>query len=136
MEAEEAVVTRALLDDLNELALINETLKPVEARKRILTERVKQGMGLRGLDELADGETGVVAKIQERNAAPLYDLVRVSHQSAPSIISAARAGMLRLDHAMFDRFQKANGAEWCEAIERAQMPGAQTTALIIEKRDA
>lgn len=133
-EREMAETKRALLDDLNEVELINTQLRPLEARKRILTDRIKQGIGLAGLDELADGETGVVARIQERAGTPLYDLVSAAERS--SLLFAARAGMLRLDHAMFSRFRKESGAAWADDLARYEMPGNGTNALIVEKRDA
>lgn len=137
MEAEMAETRRALLEDLNEIELINTQLRPLEARKRILNDRVKQGMGLAGLDELADGETGVVGKIQERAGTPLYDLVgAVQHDGATAIEAlgdAALAGMVRIDHAMLKRFREGNGSSWADLLHEYIMPGKGTEALIVEQ---
>lgn len=131
MEAEQAAVMRALLDDLNELALINDTMSPLTARKAVLTERIKQGMGLQDLTELADGETGVAGRIQERTSAPTYDLTNANMND---LAAAGAAGMLRLDHVMFDRFRKQSGAVWADQLARLAMPGSLTTALTVEKK--
>lgn len=131
-----AATQRALLDDLNELALINETMKPVEARKRILTDRIKQGMGLAGLDELADGETGVSARIQDRQASPKYDLgtLSLTKEGEAAIVSAAFAGALKPDHTIIERIHGYGTQKWAEQLWQVQMPGGiASTALIVTK---
>ncbi len=132
VEAAMAESRRAALEALNELALINEALSPLEARKRVLTATVKSYMG-EAVAELRDGETGVVARIQERGGSPTYDLATLAaSEGAPAIIDAARAGMLRVDAVMLDRFRKAAGAIWADDIASVAMPGALTYALIVE----
>ncbi len=135
MERDAAATEAKMLEAVRELALIAEAMRPLTARQTELRDQVKQFMTLNGLDELADRETGVVAKIQDRNSTPTYDLVSaVERGHDQALVHAASAGMLRLDHTMLQRFRKANGAWWAETIARYEMPGTSTTALIVEKR--
>lgn len=127
---------RAALEALNEIALINEALSPLEARKRALTATVRSYMGMNMATSMRDGETGVVARIQERRGSPTYDLATLAAgEGAPAIIDAARAGMLRVDAVMLDRFRKAAGAIWADDIASVAMPGALTYALIVTGKE-
>jgi hypothetical protein len=124
---------RAALDLLAELALINETLSPVEKRKREITEYLKRYMGLEGLDSLHDGEHGITARFQDRRGTPTYDLIAAAEQHPEDLTAAAKAGMLRLDHAMLSLFRRGGGASWADRLARLEMPGTGTTALIVER---
>lgn len=80
-----------------------------------------------------DGELGWTAKLQARQGTPTYDLVTCANTEAgpEAIIEAARAGMLRIDHSMLRDFRKESGAGWADVINRFQMPGTGTIALLI-----
>lgn len=129
------VSEREALGLLTELAYINEQLSPLEKRKRELTDQLKQWMALEDREDLLDGERGLVARLQSRNGTPTYDVVSLVKDAAgaEALVDAASAGMVRVDHAMLDRFRKQNGATWADLIERVQIPGTGTVALVIEK---
>ena len=133
MEQDKMATERQMLGYVAELALINETLSPLTRRKADLTERVKQWMALEGLGELRDGEHGLVARLQDRKGTPVYDLVRLAHDTdGYSLIEAAIAGMARIDHESLSRFRRDAGASWADVVAKYEMPGRGTTALIVE----
>lgn len=136
LDADRLAAEKAALDLLAELTLINETLSPLEARKKKVTEALKQYMALEGVDELRGvdhRERPVTARMQERRGTPVYDLVSaIAAGSTGAVLSAGSAGMLRLDHQMFDRFMQKNGAGWGLDLARYRMDGPGTVALVVE----
>lgn len=125
---------RYALELLSELALINETLAPVEKRKKEVTESLKQYMALQGMDSLRDGEHGLTARFQDRKGTPVYDLVSLARDTdGLALIRAAEAGMARIDHPMLTRFRKDAGASWADVIHKYEMPGTGTSALVLER---
>ena len=106
----------------------------VEKHLKSLKDTVKQYLNEQG-GELHDGEFDVTARLQERRGTPTYDLVTCvdSDEGFDAIIEAARAGMLRVDHPMLERFRKSAGASWADVLARYEMPGTGTVALLIER---
>jgi hypothetical protein len=112
-------------------------IKPLTERRQKMAEQLKQYLLLSSEDSLSDGEVGAVARIQERNGATTYDLVSCvgTEDGELAILQAAAAGMLRVDHAMLDRFRKGNGAVWADTLARYAMPGPPTYALYVERNE-
>lgn len=133
IEAQDARTTASMLDLAHTIAELNEALKPLEDAKKKAVEQLKQAMLLSDLNELHDAERGITARIQERKGTPTYDLVRLveSTEGCEALVSAAGAGMVRIDNTMLSRFRKDAGASWADAIARVEMPGTGTQALVV-----
>lgn len=119
---------RQAIDLLNELAIINEALSPLEKRKREVTEQLKQYMTLNDQIELRDGEHGITGIMQQRTKTPTYNLERASDEA---VVQAARHMLLSLDHSSFQRMLAREGDTWMEEIDGLKMPGGITEALVL-----
>jgi len=133
IEAQDASAQAHLADLAYSIATINEALKPLEDQKRRYVDELKQLMALSDLTEVVDAERGIVARIQDRKGQPTYDLPRLveSPNGCDALVSAAMAGMVRIDAVMLGRFRKDSGAAWADLIESKAMPGQGTQALTV-----
>lgn len=133
IEAQDAHAKQHMEDLAHAIAVLNEQLKPLEDAKKRAVDELKQLMLLSDTNELPVPEFGITARIQDRKGTPTYDLVRLveSTEGCEALVSAAGAGMVRIDNTMLSRFRKDAGASWADAIARVEMPGTSTQALVV-----
>lgn len=113
---------------------LNKQISPLEETKKELVKELKQWMGLSKIVVLYEPERALVAQLQDRKGVPVYDLVSlVGAGKGDALISAASAGMARIDHTMFTRFRNDSGSQWADMIAKYEMPGKGTTALIVSE---
>lgn len=122
--------SRKALDVLDELAIIKENLSALKARESVLVDQLKQYMQLEDVEAFTDEERGITAHLQHRDGTPQYDLVNAPEHA---VIMAAKAMLLKLDHAAFQRLRGNNGATWMDDLARFEMPTAGSEALIIKR---
>ena len=82
-------------------------------------------------DFLRDGETGVVAKLQERQGTPELDMISLYQKDTETILDLASFGCLKLDAKGWQGIQGKS-----MVAERAKpflMPGKGSMALLIDK---
>lgn len=74
---------------------------------------------------LEEAELGTKARIQPTYNSPTYDLVTAaSQETGPAdLADAAKAGMLRLDNGMLEKFRGSAGASWADRLFRFRIPG-------------
>ena len=113
---------------------LNKQISPLEATKKELVNELRQWMGLSKVVVLYEPERSLTAQLQDRKGVPTYDLVSlVGAGKGDALISAASAGMARIDHQMLTRFRNDSGSQWADLIAKYEMPGKGTTALIVSE---
>jgi len=135
MEAEDADHRAGMLDCMNAIMFLNKQLKPLEAAKKEAVDTLKQAIALSGETSFVDYETNVIARLQDRKGTPVYDAKSAAGTDAgrDALHEAALAGMVRIDHVMLARFIKESGGGWADLLNKYQMPGTGTVALIVEE---
>lgn len=101
-------------------------------RDEKLSALVKDFLAAADERELLDGEAGVAAWIEERAGTPTFDLlsmVAAEAKAADVLLSAAAAGLIRIDNTALVRLDKNNGAVWIDLLKKYRMPGTGTSAL-------
>lgn len=106
-------------------------------RKRAdkLTAEIKEYMEGHGLAELVDGEHGIRATLQPRNARDLYDAKSMAEHSPAALVGLARLGLVDVDTASVDALRRRGGTLEVDKsiIDRWRMPGGIATyALLVE----
>lgn len=129
LEAQEANAQRHMLDLIEVIYETGKAAKPLEDAREQAKAQLRQLMALNGLDELADHERGLYARIQHRSAPATFDAVRLveSSDGCEALVAAARAGMVRIDPKMLDRFRTEAGATWADRIAEKRIPGTGGT---------
>jgi len=98
------------------------------------SQPVRDWLDLHPGDFLRDGETGIVAKYQERNGPEDMDVIGLAQERPELCIDLAKRGCLRLDNGVWKALQGKTAA----ALDAAGflMSGKGSVALLIEKEEA
>ena len=83
-------------------------------------------------DPLYDGETGLEAWLQEKEAAATYDVIWLAKEHPEMIVELALVGALKAEPAILKPLGDKLAA--AEALLMKKMPGKPTTALQVQKR--
>lgn len=105
--------------------------KYVKERKDALKAYIEQHGG-----PVTDGELGVKARVEARNAPATYDIETLlkTKDGPAALIEAGERGYVRIDDRMLQDFRKRSpGASWADAIFRSRMQTGQTSALYIDR---
>lgn len=106
-----------------------DTKRAADATDKALTEQIKVYMQEIGTVELWDGEHGVSAILQERQASGTLDLVRMARDCSALLLALAEAGVLRVSLRDID---SSVAAQSSGDLIPFIVPGASSSALIVK----
>ena len=133
--------TRPLTDDdpitqreavalLADIARAKRELREWRRLERSLRDAIAAYLEQAGERELADGERGIVARLQERSRPDTYDLPRLPDDvvarlaKIPGLLTVNAAALRGLGDSSMDLHD----------LRRVKMPGGITTALVVERK--
>lgn len=113
-----------------ELYQVRQERKRVEAIDSALTERIKSDLADSGLPEWYDGETQVLAALQERTMSPALDIVQIARSDHALLIELAAAGVLSATTKAADKYPEL-AARCIDYV----LPARKIVALTVVKHD-
>lgn len=113
-----------------ELYEIRQERRRIEAADAALTEQIKSDLRDSGLPEWYDGETRVLAALQERQQSPTINVAEIAAKDAALLHDLAAAGMLSATAKTADR-DPAIAARCVDYL----VPSRKIVALTVVKHD-